>query len=282
MKKEIFLLLLFLLIPLSSSLYGEGRGNLIFRPYFWNPMVEGHGVIVKTNQPNSFFTLKELGLGTPDWVRNIDQAFDQAMGFDTILRGEKYNINISGFHTQDKGAVVLQEPLSLGDSNFALGTAVNTSFEIEMLDVSLEFPYWGSSNTMGFGFLIGVKIFRFDLQVNSTSQREEEGRDATLPYMGLTFTLPLFKFLTFYASIQGLSSELNKYAFSVDEYYYVEGKIGIQVHFGDFLTAGLEWDKMGIYFKKEDSQENSELTFKMGGDTQNFQFGFKFYIEFRF
>jgi outer membrane scaffolding protein for murein synthesis (MipA/OmpV family) len=164
---------------------------------------------------------------------------DTVMQFDAIYRFNDFHRLEIGYHELSRnGTATLNNDIIFGDTVFAAGTTVNTSFETEVLRVSYAYSLMNDEQKE-LGVMAGVHLTKgtTDIESVTTGERERSDVSTPLPVIGLHGSVQLGADSTLGGRAQVFGLEFDR----VDG-HMIYMMLEWQRRFGDDFSAGLAYN----------------------------------------
>ena len=174
---------------------------------------------------------------------------DTVMQFDAIYRFNDFHRLEIGYHELSRnGTTTLNNDINFGDTVFAAGTTVLSSFETEVLRVSYAYSLMNDEQKE-LGVMAGVHLTKgtTDIESLTTGEREQSDVSTPLPVIGLHGSVELGANSTLGARAQVFGLEFDR----VDG-HMIYMMLEWQRRFGDSFSAGLAYN---FYRTKLDAKD---------------------------
>jgi outer membrane protein len=204
--------------------------------------------------------VRESTAGVPGSEIDLDEILgistqETVMQLDTIFRiGNYHRLEIGYFEMSRTGLTVLQEPVTIGEEDFAAGTTLESSFNSEILRFGYAYSLM-NDDQKELGVMAGMHYSKFNTVIVDTDsgQRAESSATTPLPVIGLHGSVALGQKMTLGARIQIFRMDFDRFEGSMNY-----ATLDLQRHFGENFSVGLGYNYYALkLISREDSSRGS-------------------------
>jgi hypothetical protein len=174
-----------------------------------------------------------------------------APGNDTVLRldgtirpFERHRIRFMWLDSSRSGSGQTDRTISFRDATYALGTRVNTSFQLQQAELDYMYSFW-KSDTTEVALSLGVHAAKMDARLTAPAISLDREASATgpLPMVGVAVNYKPHEKWELLGHVYGMSARVNDFGGTAVAY-----RVGARYFFTPNIGVGVAWAGINYNF----------------------------------